>query len=598
MKRLFAILLAMLLLVGCGKKEAPQPETKPSTKPEQPSNSWYEEGSSQEGQTGGALLLHRVESETVNDLAFVDGKILLVSQSAPTKLTVLTAKDCMPLKSLELELGATGVQTLYHTVAYYLPATNEAVYLDLDLQELSRIKLPKEIQGTPVFAPDGSEIYYCTDQEIKALDTTENISRPVRNHSCKSQAINGIYFDGEVISCHLEYEDGTEETVFISGKTGALLRKDNGFLELTTSGGQYLALRMDGSVRQQIVGTLDGESMNLLIDRNEKVASAVALGGVISYYTDESGTTNLSFYDMASGLRTATLSVSGIGEPQRILTDTTNSCVWILSTDSADGTQILCSWNYKKSAVSEEEVHLQPVFSKDNPDTEGLSDVQDRADALSSKHSVDIRISKDALSRPGTYTLEEEYQTQAIMDALDELETVLEKYPELFFYKSVNRLLRVCIVRSINGETTGVQYWDGAECCIVLAVGCDMEAVFNKGMGYVITNKILANSPHLDGWTGLNPEGFAYGETKDEKYLEGENRAFADLPSMESVTDDRSILFSYAMGDDNDELFQSPIMQEKLTLLCMGIRDAWRWEKKTEVYPWEQYLKVPLAPEK
>lgn len=598
MKRCFALLLIILLLAGCAKKEEQQTNPPPSEKPKEPSSSWYEEGSEPEDQTDGALLLHRVEGVVVEDLAFVDGKILLISQNESTKLTVLSADDCVPLVSLELESGATGIQTLYHTVAYYVPETNEAVYLDMQLQEVSRIKLPEVIQGVPAYTPGGSEIFYCVGQEVKAFNTTENIARPVRNHTCKSQTMTGVHFGGEVISCLLEYEDGTKETVYISGKTGALLCKDNGLYELTTFNNQYLALRMDGTVRQQIVGSFGSEPMNLNINKNESVASAVALGGVVSYYTDETETTQLSFYDITSGIRTSTLSVSGIGVPQHVLTDTTNGCLWILSEDAEDNSQILCRWDYKESAVTEEDVHLQPVFSKDNLDEEGLSDAQDRADELSSKHGVDIRISKDALSRPGEYALEEEYQTLAIMEALDALDLVLETYPDQFLYKSVNRLLRICIVRSIDGKTTGVQYWDGTECCIVLAVGCNMKDAFNKAMGYVIVDKTLSSSPHLDGWSGLNPDGFVYGETMDESYLEGENRAFADVASMKSVTDDRGILFSYAMGDNNDELFASPVMQEKLTLLCMGIRDAWRWEKKSEVYPWEQYLKVPLAPEK
>ena len=95
----------------------------------------------------------------------------------------------------------------------------------------------------------------------------------------------------------------------------------------------------------------------------------------------------------------------------------------------------------------------------------------------------------------------------------------------------------------------------------------------------------------------LNPKEFVYG-TPNKDYLSGDGRAFVDEQSMVSITDDRSHLFLYAITQGNEEVFQSEIMQAKLLMLCQGIRDAWRWEKKTDIYPWEQCLKESIAYQK
>ena len=67
---------------------------------------------------------------------------------------------------------------------------------------------------------------------------------------------------------------------------------------------------------------------------------------------------------------------------------------------------------------------------------------------------------------------------------------------------------------------------------------------------------------------------------------------------MESATIDRSRVFWQAMEPDNSAMFQSETMQNKLNMLCRGIRDAWRLEDKKDVYPWEQYLTEPIAAKK
>ena len=111
----------------------------------------------------------------------------------------------------------------------------------------------------------------------------------------------------------------------------------------------------------------------------------------------------------------------------------------------------------------------------------------------------------------------------------------------------------------------------------------------------MVDSHVLGNSPLVDDWDQLNPEGFAYGEAPNQQLLEGDTRAFVDEKSMESVIEDRSRIFWQAMKPDNAQVFATSVMQSKLRQLCLGIRDAWRLEKKTDVYRWEQYLTESVA---
>lgn len=597
MKRYISILLLVALLSGCAKKQEAQPQT--TAQPEIPSSSWYEQGSAVENQTNGTLRLFRVSSAPVTELANIGDKLLLISQNETVELTVLNSQNGEPLSNLNLPEDATGLQPIYNAFAYYRAESRTAVYLDHQLQEIGSIVMPEDAEGIPVFAPDGSEIFYCVGQEIRAYDTTRNIIRPVRTHSCESQVLTGIYFNGKLLSCTLTLADGSAKQVYISTETGQPFGEGSDLQELSTHEENFIALRMDGTVHQQIFGSTVSSTaaQNLNIPQKVTATLAAPLGGVIGTQMDASGMLQLSFYETASGKRTAALSVSGVGAPVDLHPDEKNQCIWLLSQDPATGAQIICRWDYLRDAVEEETVYTTPVYTRTNLDKDGIKTCDKRAASLDSAHNIDIRVWDDATYRTGGHTLEGEYQTDAIHAVLDELEIVLAEYPDLFLYRSVNRLLRIGIVRSIDGERKGVQFWQNSECYILLSAGCDVREEFAKAMGYVVNSRVLGNSPLLDDWASLNPEGFVYGETADESLLAGETRAFVDAEAMKSVTEDRSRLFWQARKADNADMFQSAAMQAKLRQLCLGIRDAWRWEEKKETYPWEQYLSAPIAPQ-
>lgn len=586
MKRLILALLVICLLTGCTdkKENTEQPQENPS--------GWYDETSQLEADTAGAVRSYLLQTK-VTDVQMIGDNVLLLEQGDATKLTVMEREEGQVLAKTTLPKTAIGLQILDNAVAYYLPDTKEVVYLDETLQPFNSIQLPEVAEGTPVLSPDCSQIYYCTAMDVKSFDVNMGISRPVRTQPCKSQSLVGVYFGGKVLALSVVAEDDSANIFYISAETGELLCKDNYISVLATNRDRYVAFRKDGIVQQYAYGTLDGEPADLILPEDVSVAPAVGAKGVLTHHVNGLGATELHFYDIETGTKTGFISLIGIGQ----IVDTTEDSngIWLL-TDTESG-HILHYWSLNMSPVLDEHVYTRPLYTAENPDKEGLKACKKRADEIAKPHYVNIQIWDNALRTPEGYEVVGEYQTEAINTVLDQLEQTLARYPDRFLYKCTNGILRINIVRSISSGESFLQFRGTTDPYIVLTVDCNVQEEFDKAMGYVVNSRVLAKSPLLDSWSDLNPEGFEYGKTTDEAYLSGEGKAFANEKATASVTDDRAVLFSEAMKADNVQLFQAPVMQAKLKQLCVGIRDAWGWDEKKDVFPWEQYLITPLAPQ-
>ena len=590
-KFLFLTLLPVLLLAGCANADTDQTETTLPIETQPPG--YYVADSSIETQTNGAVRQYDLPASDYRWMSAVGDQLLLASADDPAMLTVLTGIDCVPTAQLSVDpdLLSGSYKVLYNGFVYYDEAENQAIFLDPQLQEINRLTLPADIQGSPVFSPDGAEIFYCAGQEIRAFQVERKISRMIKSHSYKSAVLLDCHFEGKLLSCRVENAKEAFDTIYISTESGQTLHTDNGIEKLSTYEDSFFSLRMDGVIPQKILGTRDGSLQNLSVD--ESVTSALELGGVVSYHTDESGL-HLAFYDVASGMKTAAVSVPGVGEPEAFLADRWSGCVWILTTNPDTEGKMLLRWHLKATPVQGETVYTGVLYTSQNPDEAALDVCQDRVDALNKTYGVRIRIWQDAVKSLGAYTLTAEHQPAAINAMLDQLEPILAEFPKDFLLKSVSSRIRVCIVRSVDGKADPVQYWVENDAFIVLPVGADVRTGFLTGLGYIVDSHVLGNSSKYDYWNELNPEGFTYG-TANETYLSGEQSAFADASSMASAADDRSRILYEAMQPDNAAMFSSEIMQKKLLLVCQAIRDAWNLEWKKETYPWEQYLTEPIA---
>ena len=592
-------IIAAILLIGCTNNSVDETtQTTAFTTVPTEDAGWYVENSSIEQQTAGTVQMYALDG-TYTDLSTVGDNILLADHYGATYLAVMDAKTGKAeggiRVSKNIPLGDGGFQRTYNGIGYYLEEKNQVVIYNAQLQEIQRIDMPEDMTGAPVFAASGSELFYCTENEIKAYDIDLGITRLVKSLTYQEQSLIGCYFDGALLACIVTDQLEEKYTIYISTQTGQTLAQDYGLHTVYSTEDAYLGLRTDGVVEQYIMGKFNAPAQQIHPAQDEKIYPAVELGGVIGCLQDESGAVQISLYSIDSGKRTAEISFTGLDIPIAAYAD--DSAVWFLAADKETSTQSLYRWDPKKNAVEEEAVYTTAVYTATAPDTAGLKLCENRASELGRKYGVDIRIWDSAVRNPGEYVLKVEYQPVAINACLDRLEEVLAVFPENFLYKSVKNQIHICIVRSISGELSGAQYWQNSDAYILLTPDADIWEELVSGVGYIVNSHTMGKSPVMDGWNALNPDGFIYGEA-NEDYLTGESRAFADMQSMQSVADDRGRMFFYAITEGNEEVFRSEIMQKKLMMLCQGIRDAWRWEKKTDVYPWEQYLNESIAYQK
>ena len=595
MKKVFTGLIVFaILLTGCAGKNNATTDTTADTVIS--SSRLWEKDSAVEQETKGAVRQYTLAQKNYDRISGIGDQVLLIHTDKKIQLQMLSGAEGVPAGNISLDAEKTaGLQVTYNGVLYYDKETKQAVFLNSQLKETRTYPLPEELEGTPVFAQTGDYAFYCVGKDIWAYDLEQGISRIVKSQNCKKQTLLNVYFDGKLLSCRVEDESGKEKTVWISAQTGQTLYTDDAIRNLWTFEDSFFATRADGTVEQRIFGAMEGDFQEMTV-KEGSMASALPLGGAIGWKFEDKQL-QLAMYDLQSGKKTGAVAFETAGQPKGVFADRWSHCVWLLVSNPESGDTLL-RWDIQASAVEKKDTYISKLFTKDSPDEEGLEACQQRVDALNRKHGVYIRIWEHAAKYPTGIALEAEYQVSAINRVLDELEEILDKLPENFLYKSVKSTIRICVVRSIDGSQTAAgHYWFDGDGFVVLSAGADIEQQFLKGIGNIIDSHVLGNSPQYDYWNNTNPAGFVYGDnaTYKQKYLSGETRAFADAESMESATDDRSRVFWNAMLKDNGQMFESETMQKKLKEICVGIRDAWRWENKTDIFPWEQYLKEPIA---
>ncbi len=593
MKKLLSLLFLLLLLLSAcagGETETTAPTTEIlETTP----LGLYVPGSEAEVVTQGAVRQYALEQDGSWGLCAFQERVVLFSGEEQTVLSVLNGEDCIPGATtvLPLDVRQGGFSLINGGVAYYDKNQNRAVYLDGDLQCFRTMELPDDIQGLPAFSYDGGEVFVCIGQEIRGMDTQRGLSRLIKSHNIKSQSLTGAAFDGRLVVCAVETEDGIKETRYISTENGATLSTDYGVERIVTDKERFFVSRMDGTVAQSIYGT-NGQDMFLLGAPEGQIIPALELGAAVGVGVNDTGLA-LRLYDLDTGCVTSAVTIPGEATVVSACADSRSGCLWVL-TDAEN----LYRWDVKATPVTEDVSYAGTVFTRRTPDEEGLKALQTRVDDLNRTHGTAIRIWDAAANVTGGHTLVSEYQTAAIQKSLDDLEAAMGKFPESFLRKSVNTKIRICIVRSVDSDTKMVWFWNGGDAYILLPCGVNVEQELIRAMGYIVDIHSLGNSPMLDEWDKLNPEGFVYGESEDAKLAEGEGSAFADTESMVSVSEERARLFYYAMTPEGAEFFKSPVLQKKLLLMCQAIRDAWRLEKKAETYLWEQYLTESIAYQK
>ena len=620
MKRRIPLLLAMLLLCGCAAEPEPKPtETQiPTTEyvePTEPSGS-YVPGSLEESSTAGAVRTYEVSEEAPYAIAMMNGDVLLFSGLENTELTLMAGENLYTVARTTLDITVHPEDSSFRItekgITYFDHEAKCLVYLDPDLNEVSRRQTPENMTGSPILSGNRMKLYYCTADAIRVLDLETGIDRLLKEIAYPQQWLEDILMDDKVLYCAVRDENG-ENALFLSAETGELLYQNNGPLSVSTWDDSYYVRVQEGTLPLSLFGKA-GEEPQMLMPRDPFAECwyLESVNGAVTSSADFFGVL-LDYYDLGTGRRIDSFSLTGGSIPLDVAMDDTLKAVYLL-TDEPNSR--IYRWNVSAVNTEDKTVYTSQRYTLDNPDSNGLALCDDRAYELSQIYGVEVLVGMDAVANePWDYELYPEYQVPVVNRMLDQLEQILQTYPDGFFRtlaeKTTQNPVRICLVRSMYGSpesgsldtANGIQFWNGTDAYVALGAGEMFTQTFYHEMFHVIETCVFGHSNAYDDWNKLNPKEFEYDfdymtnlERAEETYLQEENRSFIDTYSMSYPKEDRARIIEYAAMEGNESYFASDTMQKKLKVLCVGIREAFDLREYPVELMWEQYLEKPLTP--
>ena len=601
------LLVLALLLCGCAQNTAePTAPTENQNQSTNVATGLYVPESAIEQATDGAVRSFQLEDGYYGCAILGDELILMGKAGEEGMLALYQGENLEEVRTLNLGENVTPalsqIQIGPQGIGYFDSANKDVVFLNGDFVETGRMHLPEELQGDAWLSPDWQMVYFCTDKGIHAMNLQTGISRLLKEQNAFSQQITGGFGSGEVLRYELQIAEGQKKTLLIDAETGVALQEGEYLNALITKGEQYFLNQTDRGVRQLRFG--DGEDHQILWP-GEADAQPVMLFDNNAIVTIESAEQQicLAYYDLGTGLRTSAINLPDVAEAWSMQGDGKNG-VWFFVRD-AENAQWLYHWDTDKSATGDEMDYTAPRYTQEEPDTDGLAQIAQKATEAGNIFGVDILVWKDAAATaPGDQFFTEEHVTQLYDLYLTKLTQALNAFPEGFFTQSTEKL-QIALVQKIAGEPAWgtlaeadcVQFWNGKTPVVALTMGEDFERNFFHGVYLYMETRILSKSSALYEWFRINPSDFDYDnnyitnlERTDTTYIEGEKPYFIDLFSMSYAKEDRATIFEYACMPGNEAYFQTPVIQEKLRRICRGIREAYGLKQVLWDFRWEQYL--------
>ena len=605
MCRFFPLLLIFTLLTGCAAQN-PAVETSATHPTEIQENAVPFMELAEELRAAAKYTL----PEDVTDFLSLGSNLMFFSGRERTTLTLVSPDSQQTISQYEtgLALSTENIVTQRSGLSYFDIHSGETVVLDNLLQEICRINAPEELTGTPLLSLNGDTLYYCTPTAIRALDTNTGISRILREAAYPVQEVSSLLLEGTVLQVTITGADGSIHALFLSTETGQLLEDYPGNILPETRGSRFF-LNLQEHVRRTLFFGQAGEAPLVLHPRQTAEDCFFLEGQVLTTFRQED-VLSLDLYTLDSGLRASAFSLLP-GDALRNAIPGNDGCIWLLC-NGQDG-NALYRWNPAETKTQDSTCYTSPRYTQQEPDQDGLDACIGYAEDMSSRHGVEILVYRDAAElQPDNYTLEYEHDAAVLRRELEALDTRLSHYPSGFLQTLAAKFdgIKICIVRQIQSTPEsgnvdiahGIQFWDGYTAHIILAAGHDTERILYHELCHLIDTVVLTESTAYDQWEDWNPVNFQYANTtahsmNPEDWLQAGWESFLNADSMGYPKEDRANIMEYAMTPGHADRFQSPYLQEKLKLLCTGIREAFGLKKTACPFLWEQYLQIPLIPE-
>ena len=602
------VLVLALLLCGCT-----QQTTTPSSTGDGVVNNTvntqdsvvYVPESSAELATDGAIQSYALRNSGYYACELWQDSLMLFRQhETGTELTIFDKNLTKIVYTINLGAGSVHpqaqMQLSQQGMAYFNSENRVLVFLNTMMVETARIYLPENLQGDAWVSPDWKNAYFCTDEGICVMDLQTGISRVLCQQSAVSQQVTGIFGAGKALRYEAEVAEGEKKVYLIDAQNGGILRQDADLVTLDTGAENYFFAQNISGVRCLRFGA--GEEHKALWPL-EKTAQPVMLfedNAVVMVQSTETQT-EFACYDLATGMRAAEVVLPDVIRVWG-MAEGAGKTLWFFGEDAEGQTMLYC-WDMDQSAISDEAVYTAPWYTLENPDTDGLAQIQKEADKLGKKFGVEILIWEDAAkTAPKKKTFTQEHMTQLYAHYLPQMEQVLGDFHKTMFTKTSEEKLQIVLLNKIEGTDIPagmncLQFWNGSTPVVAITLGEDFVSDLYHGIYLYMEARILSKSSALYEWHKYNPAKFDYdndyianSKRTDTTYLTGKKPYFIDLFSMSFAREDRATIFEYACMPGNEEIFQSAAIQKKLQRICKGIREAYGLKKVETEFLWEQYL--------
>jgi len=607
MKRAGILAALLFLLCGCGK---PQPAAPPLIEDSPPAGV-------ESAPLPGCNAVEAIRADVPEAFLLIpmeDGVVLVSQAETQLMLTGYAGASHYEVSRLMLPGEVTREEAAFQVwkdaISYYDVQAGQRVVLNKKLQPICRIDVPEDCRGAPLLSRNLQLLYYCTEEAVRVLDRSTGISRVLKQTGAWEGELVGLWLEDTVLQLRFQDPHWGPQMVFLSAGTGRNLSAQVGGMDFTASDSHFYASFSRGVDINLVYGTPGGETKQLFpesrgdfifLPSSHQAVSLIASGD----------TSTVTLYNLTTGVQQDRLRLPAGYQPQ-LFTATEDGTVWFLS--RTDAGSFLCRW--QPEPPPQEGICCTALYYSDQqPDAQGLEVCREEAVRIGESARLSIRIGADAAAiQPWNYHLTQEGQTHLITRELDLLEHVLSQFPAGFLTQlgSCCEQLHICLVRSITGTAesgdTGsfdsILFWEENQAYIAIAIGSGSEGALYNKLWHMMEILIYSRSNALDNWNVMNPGDFRYDydyaanrTRQDHQFLQKRTRSFVDMFAMSYPKEDRARVFEYAMLPGQENLFQSPILQQKLRVICVGIREGFSLEAYPQALPWEQYLQKPLVPE-
>lgn len=619
MKRLWILLLALLLLTGCAKQQPMDPDVNGGQQGESSSNDPID--------TTPELLKQAVAVGTQGNLWHIDqidlghadypylqvvGENLLMTEylyrengSARMFLKLIDLKTGELIREVDFECGGyVRVQVQGDRVGLADSGDGWVKILDSSLQVLESYDIDSD-WGEWILSPDMKCVYELHWQQgVTRID----INSKTRTLVLQARDASLMYLgNGELTMSYLDLttqrfcygvlnlHTGTVEPIYLPVNIGMVTRYEDQYLVI--DGGKWeLRHLISGNKHQTML--FYGNQMEILPDTGH-------------LYTHDMESRNPTLYTLEGKL------ISTAQLPGGEWVHMGGSIAWceswggyFLVTSVDNQNPRLLFWD-PKVEVTGEDLPLDTYQEESKPQT-AEQVLYQRAEWLSEHYGLDIRIAEQCALDYDEFEGAMITDTQMLSAALDLLEQSLASYPENFFRQLLYGRVGSIRIELIGGMRRKDWPADAAftsfaaftqeksdHYLMVVDVHSSYIGTYYHEFAHIIDRKLQWNAIyredalfHEDRWLELQPDGFSFSynyQTLPENWADY-LIWFVDDYSMTMPTEDRARVMEYAMNEWEWSFVDRPNLIPKLEFYSACIRDCFDTTGWPEQTVWEAAL--------